>query len=139
MSFTVEIPRTFALDRSLRKAGNVEVVTELGVVVTELGVVVTELGVLATERIQDEPEFATNEMFGLQALKPFRFLARTRTLYVFPAPTAFTVHLATLRLAVQVFVPTFTCVCRIGDFAFVLAIEKLTVTSTEPFEDFAVL
>jgi hypothetical protein len=44
-----------------------------------------------------------------------------------------------MRLAVQVLVPTFTCVCRIGEFAFVPAIEKLTVTFTEPFEDFAVL
>jgi hypothetical protein len=33
--------------------------------------------------------------------------------------------------------PTFTCVCRIGDFTFVLAIEKVTDTSTVPLEDFA--
>jgi hypothetical protein len=95
------------------------------------------VGVVATARIQDERVLAINEIFELQALYPFRFLARTRTLYVFPAATAFTVHLVAVRLAVQVFVPTFTCDCRIGDFGFVPAIEKITVTSTVPFDDFA--
>jgi hypothetical protein len=165
VSFTVEIPNTLAFDRSVRKTGNVvvgvvigvvvavlglvvavlgvvvavlgAVVAVLGVVVTVVGAVVTTLGFVVTVRVQVKREFVVKEIPELQAPNPFRFLARTRTLKVFPAATALTVHLVAARLAVHVFVPTFASVCRIGDFEFVLAIEKLTDTSTVPLEDFA--
>jgi hypothetical protein len=99
-SFTVEIPNTFALDRSVRRTGNVVVVIGvvvavtgvvlvvaagvvvalLGVVVAVVGAVVTMLGVELLALDQVERDFALKEMPELQAPNPFRFFARTRTL-----------------------------------------------------------
>jgi hypothetical protein len=70
-SFTVEIPKTFALDRSVREAGPVA---------AALGVVATVLGVELPTFDQIEPGFAVKEMLELHAPNPFRFFARTSTL-----------------------------------------------------------
>jgi hypothetical protein len=89
---TVEIPNTFAFDRSVRRTGNVAVVIGVvvavigvvvamfGVVVAVVGAVVTMLGVELLALDQVERDFAPKEMPELQAPNPFLFFARARTL-----------------------------------------------------------
>jgi hypothetical protein len=130
-SFTVDVPSTFALDKSVREAGTVGVVWPgIGV-----GVVWPGIGIVESLR-QMRPAVALKETEELHDPQPFLFFARAETWYLFDF-RFFNSQLFTRPTTVQDNAPTLTCVERTGDARFVEARLNSTVRSSFPERTFA--
>ena len=113
------------------------VVALLGIVVVALlGIVV--LGTLGTVGFlrQMRPAVALKETDVLHGPQPFLFFALAETLYLFEA-RPFNLQFFARPTAVQVNVPTLTCVERIGDARCVMAELNVTEMSIFPERTFA--
>jgi hypothetical protein len=113
------------------------VVALLGTVVAALlGTVVVGIAGTVGFLRQMRPFVALKETGALHGPQPFLFLARAETLYLFEA-RPFNLQFFARPTTVQVNVPTFTCVERIGDARCVVGKLNVTAISIFPERTFA--